>query len=159
MQQQQTQETTTAAKDRKAEPALTLSRSFKASLERVYGAFAKQEHLAQWFGPQGCTIEDCDWRPQVGRPWRLVMVHADGDANPVGGVFREVLPRERLVLTWTWENTEYAGLETLVTIEFKALGDLTEVTLTHEWLLDERARDCHGKGWTSSFESLAEHLA
>ena len=159
MQQARTQAATAATQARKAEPALTLSRRYKASLERVYGAFARQVHLARWFGPEGCAIEDCDWRPQAGRPWRLVMVHADGGTNPVGGVFREVLPRERLVFTWTWENTEYAGLETLVTIAFKALGDMTEVVLTHEWLPDAPARDCHGKGWTSSLESLADYLA
>ena len=159
MPQTQTQETTTQRAAREAEPALTLSRSYRASLERVYAAFAKQEQLAQWFGPQGCGIEDCDWSPQVGRAWRLVIVHEDGQPNPVGGVFREVLPRERLVLTWAWENTEYAGIETLVTIGFKALGDMTEVTVTHEWLLDETARERHGKGWGSSLECLAELLA
>lgn len=158
MPEPQTRETTTT-QDRKAEPALTLSRSFKASLERVYGAFAESAQLARWFGPQGCTIEDCDWTPVAGRPWRVVIVHADGDANPVGGVFREVVPGERLVLTWAWENTQYAGLETLVTLEFKALGDMTELTLTHEWLADDLARERHSKGWSSSLECLAELLA
>ncbi|MDJ0936373.1 MAG: SRPBCC domain-containing protein [Kiloniellales bacterium] len=154
----QTQARTTS-RDRKAEPALTLTRSFKASLERVYGAFADSVQLARWFGPQGCSIADCDWTPEVGRPWRVVIVHADGDANPVGGVFREVVPGARLVLTWAWENTQYAGLETLVTLEFKALGDMTELTLTHEWLADDLARERHAKGWSSSFKCLAELLA
>ncbi len=149
----------TMTRDRKTEPALTLTRSFKASLARVYGAFAGSAQLAQWFGPQGCGVEDCDWTPEVGRPWRLVILHGDGDANPVGGVFREVVPGERLVLTWAWENTEYAGLETLVTLEFRALGDMTELTLTHEWLADDLARERHSKGWSSSFECLAELLA
>ena len=158
MPEPQTRETTTTG-DRKAEPALTLTRNFNASLERVYGAFAESAQFARWFGPQGCTVEDCDWTPEVGRPWRLVILHGDGDANPVGGVFREVVPGERLVLTWAWENTQYAGLETLVTLEFKALGDMTELTLTHEWLADDLARERHSKGWSSSFECLAELLA
>ena len=67
MQQARTQAATAATQARKAEPALTLSRRYKASLERVYGAFARQVHLARWFGPEGCAIEDCDWRPQAGR--------------------------------------------------------------------------------------------
>lgn len=147
------------AMNRKTEPALTLARRYPASLERVYAAFAEQEQIARWFGPRGCSIEDCDWRPEVGRPWRLTMRHGDGDASIVGGVFREVSSRERLVLTWTWENADYAGLETLVTVAFKALGDMTEVTVTHEWLPDDRARERHTKGWTSSLDCLAELLA
>ena len=145
----------TTPEARKAEPALTLSRSFQASLERVYAAFAEEAQIVRWFGPQGCTIENCDWRPEAGRPWRLTMRRA----SHVGGVFREVLPRERLVLTWTWENTAYAGLETLVTLAFKALGDMTELTLTHAWLPDEEARDCHARGWNSSLDKLADLLA
>lgn len=159
MQQPQTQETAAQRAARETEPALTISRSYKASLARVYGALAEGAQLAQWFGPKGCSIGDCDWRPEVGRPWRVVLIHADGDANPVGGVFREVVPEERLVLTWAWENTEYAGLETLVTFEFKALGDMTELTITHEWLRDETARERHNMGWNSSFDCLAEYLA
>ena len=144
---------------RKAEPALTLSRSFQASLERVYAAFSEEAQIVHWFGPQGCTIENCDWRPEAGRRWRLTMRHADGGASHVGGVFREVVPGERLVLSWTWENTAYARLETLVTIAFKALGDMTELTLTHAWLPDEEARDCHARGWNGSLDKLADLIA
>ena len=145
----------TTPEARKTEPALTLSRSFQASLARVYAAFAEEAQIVRWFGPQGCTIENCDWRPEAGRPWRLTMRHADGDAFHVGGVFREVVPGERLVLTWTWENTAYTGLETLVTLAFEPLGDMTELTLTHAWLPDAEARDRHAGGWNSSFDKLA----
>ena len=157
---EEAQEAATASPmaNRKAEPALTVTRSYPASLERVYGAFARQEHLAKWFGPKGCRIDNCDWKPEVGRPWRLTIVHEDGSGAHAGGVFREVLPRERLVLTWTWENMQYAGLETLLTIAFEPLGDLTRVTITHEWLPDDLARERHGKGWTSTLESLSDQL-
>ena len=157
---EETQQAATAspAANRRTEPALTVTRSYPASLERVYGAFAKQEHLAQWFGPKGSTIDNCDWKPEAGRAWRLTIVHDDGFEAHVGGVFREVLPRERLVLTWIWENTDYAGLETLLTFAFEALGDMTRVTITHEWLPDDLARERHNKGWTSSLESLADRL-
>ncbi len=149
----------TTLEARKTEPALTLSRSFQASLERVYAALAEEAQIVRWFGPQGCTIESCDWQPAEGRPWRISMRFAGDEAFHVGGVFREVVPGERLVLTWIWENSAYAGLETLVTLAFEALGDMTKLTLTHAWLPDAEARDRHARGWNSSLDKLADLLA
>jgi uncharacterized protein YndB with AHSA1/START domain len=73
----------------------------------------------------------------------------------IDGAFVEVVAPERLVYTWTWVGGEFAGVETLVTLEFIDRGKgTTELRLTHERLPGERARELHGKGWSGSFDSL-----
>lgn len=48
--------------------------------------------------------------------------------------------------------------ETLVTVEFRDLGDMTEVVLTHERFLSVQSRDQHQHGWTSTFVCLEQAL-
>ena len=78
----------------------------------------------------------------------------------VGGEYSEVTPPERLVFTWSWEGDDTADSpETLVTIEFRDLGDMTEVVLTHERFLSVESRDQHQHGWTSTFVCLEQTLS
>ncbi len=46
----------------------------------------------------------------------------------------------------------------LVTIEFKELGDATELTLTHEFLPTEDIRNKHEGGWNGCLDSLEKYL-
>ncbi len=80
---------------------------------------------------------------------------AQGDVEHTGQ-YREIRRPERLVFTWISSHT--AGRETLVTIELRAQGRNTELTLTHEGLPDDEAQRRHQAGWTSIVEKLAALL-
>ncbi len=56
--------------------------------------------------------------------------------------------------TWRWEAEPELG-ETLVTVEFLDRGTSTEVVLTHEFFVTEKARDDHQKGWHGCLDRLA----
>lgn len=135
-------------------PVLRITRTFDASRERVYAAFTKPEELEKWFGPQSvkAVIHQLDARP--GGAYSLTMTHPDGEEFPLSGVYREVIPGEKLVYTWIWGEGEFAGVETLVTLVFKDLGGKTELTLTHEMLPSSLAREKHQEGWSGSFDCL-----
>jgi uncharacterized protein YndB with AHSA1/START domain len=79
------------------------------------------------------------------------------DEHNVGGVYREVVPNEKLVFTWAWQSMPER--ESVVTVLFKPDGDGTLLTLTHEQFFDEPARDRHQQGWTGALEKLAKYLA
>jgi uncharacterized protein YndB with AHSA1/START domain len=91
------------------------------------------------------------------------MRRPDGTTNIVGGVYREIVPPERLVFTWTWELAGAVfndGHESLVTVSFAARDNgKTEMTLRHERLGNQEALDSHRHGWTGTFEKLAALLA
>ena len=141
-----------------ARPSLTLKRRFAAAPEKVYAAWADPEKLVQWFGPgavePGSVKADIDLR--VGGHYRISF-NANGQYNEVGGVYREVVPNERLVFSWAWYSTPER--ESLVTVSLKPDGAGTLLTFHHEQFVDVTARDNHERGWTELLGKLENFLA
>ena len=102
-----------------ARPSLSLTRRFNAPPEKVYAAWADPQKLVQWFGPasveEGSVKADMDLR--VGGRYRISF-RANGNYNEVGGVYREVVPNQRLVFSWAWHSTPER--ESLVTVSVTA---------------------------------------
>jgi uncharacterized protein YndB with AHSA1/START domain len=135
---------------------LRLSRRFKAPREAVFRAFTDPVALAKWFGPEGMNVDNVKIDLRPGGAYSMAFNQADGEAHGLSGVYREISPPGRLVMTWAWDHGDMAGIETLVTIELAGAGAgaETELTLTHEKLPSQNAIDLHKQGWTSSFICL-----
>ena len=138
---------------------LEIRRVFPARRETVFRAWTVGEELAQWWGPQGFSAHIDHFDPRSGGSYRIDMRSPDGTSRWLKGEFREVTPPERLVMTWIWEQGDFADLEMLVTVEFSAVDDETEVRLTHARLPSESAKAAHHGGWTSTLECFTEFLA
>ena len=143
-------------------PSVTLKRRLNAAPAQVYAAWTNPAHLARWFGPAdtvaGSVKAELDVR--VGGRFRASFTGCmDGNSeyHEVGGVYREVVPNEKLVFTWHWKTTPER--ESLVTVTLKPDGDGTMLTLLHEMFFDEEARDRHGKGWTGTLDKLERLFA
>jgi uncharacterized protein YndB with AHSA1/START domain len=93
---------------------------------------------------------------RVGGRYHVNMQTAS-DEHDVSGVYREVVPNEKLVFTWAWKSTPER--ESLVTVLLKPDGAGTLLTLTHEQLFDEEARDRHRHGWMGSLDKLEKFVA
>ena len=76
---------------------IVLSRVINASRTRVFEAWTKIEHLSQWFGPAGFTIESINGDICVGGMWRYVMVAPDGTRWESRMMFLELTSPERIV--------------------------------------------------------------
>ena len=141
-----------------SDTVLRVSRVFNAPRDKVYRAWTDPEELAKWWGPDGMTptIEDFEARP--GGRYRTGMRAPVGSEFWVGGEFAEVVPNERLVFGWAWQEDGVPGHETRVTVEFRDADGGTEVVLLHELFLDATSRDQHQDGWSSSFDCLARIL-
>jgi uncharacterized protein YndB with AHSA1/START domain len=139
-------------------PSLTLRRHYPAPIEKVYRAWTDPEALKLWFGPEDeGRILVAETNLEVGGRYRIVMEMADGEQHRVGGVYREVVPNEKLSFTWAWESTPER--ESIVTIMLKKAGGGTDMTLTPEQFFDEAARDRHEHGWTAVLERLGRHVS
>ena len=138
-------------------PSLTLKRRLNAAPAEVYSAWTDPKKLAQWMGPEGVEVTLAEADVRVGGRYRIVMRGTDGNDHDVSGVYREVVPDEKLVFTWAWKSTPER--ESLVTITLKADGSGTLLTLLHEQFADEEARDHHESGWTSSLGKLERLFA
>jgi len=139
-------------------PALVLTRRLKAPREAVFRAWTRPDEMAQWFGPKGMTSRDVKIDLRPGGCYSLEMYGPDG-TYPLSGVYREVAPPARLVFTWIWGHGEIAGVEMLVTLDFaETKNGGTLLTLTHERLPSQSARDQHEQGWISTLDCLEEHV-
>jgi uncharacterized protein YndB with AHSA1/START domain len=74
-----------------------ITREFAAPRELVFKAWTDPKQLAEWWGPRGFTNPVCEWDVRVGGKIYDVMRAPNGDDYPMGGVFREITPPERLV--------------------------------------------------------------
>jgi uncharacterized protein YndB with AHSA1/START domain len=140
--------------------SLQLSQLFPAKRERVYRAWTNKEALEGWFGPEGFRTTVLQLDLAVGGDYRFEMQGPEGNASVVKGRYMEIVPNEKLVFTWRWEDWDDQIDDSLVTVEFREKGEFTEVALTHQNLRDEEAVAAHTFGWTNSLEaSLAKFLA
>jgi uncharacterized protein YndB with AHSA1/START domain len=138
-------------------PSLTLKRRFNAPPAKVFAAWTDPEKMKTWMGPEGVQGISCEISARTGGRYRLVMRAPNGDEHDVSGVYREVVPNEKLVFTWAWKSTPER--ESLVTVLFKPDGAGTMLTLTHEQFFDEAARDHHQQGWTGSLDKLEKFVS
>ena len=98
-----------AATNLVSEPAdrvLVITRIFDAPRSLVFKAWTEPEHMVNWFGPRGFTskVLKNDLRP--GGAYRIHMRGPDGDDHWSQGVFREIVPPERLVMVGSWADAD-----------------------------------------------------
>jgi len=137
---------------------LEIRRTLRAPVAKVYAAWTDPRQLSQWMAPSddfGPTEATMDVR--VGGRYRIVMRGPDGEMHRVGGTFEEVIPERRLVYTWAWESTPER--QSRVTVEFRATGDGTELSLVHDRFFDTEARDRHQHGWEGCLARFARYLS
>ncbi len=148
------------ANDASGQGELVITRVFKAPPELVFAAWTQPERLAHWSGPEGFTTphHEMDLRP--GGRYRACLRSPEGVDHWVRGVYREVQPPMRLVMTHAWEDEGgQPGPETLITVTFdqEAAGH-TRMHFRQTGFTSKESRDGHLGGWSSSFDKLAAHL-
>ncbi len=138
---------------------LELDRSLPAARSRVFEAFADQEQLASWWGPEGFSIPSLRFEPVVGEAYRIEMRPPEGDAFYLAGEFRAVEPPERLAFTFRWEDPDPDDVENVVELVFRPAGESTELALVQEPFRTEERRALHDGGWTDSLNKLEALLS
>lgn len=154
-----------------------ISRTFNAPLARVWKAWTEPEQMAQWWGPKGfkATVKKLDLEP--GGLFHYRLVSPQGQEMWGRMVFREIVPKERLVFINSFSDEtggltrhllhEAWPLQMHTTITFAETDGKTTVTV--EWVpyeasdtereTFEKGMDSMQAGWTGTFEKLEGHLA
>lgn len=142
---------------------IAMTRVFDAPRHLVFEAVTKPELLKRWFfGPPRWSLAVCEIDLRVGGAYRYVWRGPDGAEMGIRGVFREVVPPERIVNTELFDEAWYPG-EALVTTALVEQGGKTTLTLTVLYQSRE-ARDAVLKtpmehGVAMGYDRLAELLA
>ena len=138
-----------------SERTLVVERVFRATPERVFRAWSDPKVLVKWWGTDDYQAPDPQIDFRVGGSWRSPMVGPKGEAHTVSGVYREIEPPRRLVMTWGWEQADGSrGHETVVEVSFEPAPGGTRVRLVQSVFEKPKSRDGHDFGWASSFARL-----
>ena len=154
-----------------------ISRVFDAPRELVWKAFTDPEHMKNWWGPKGFTVQTAkmDFRP--GGSYHYCMRSPDGHDMWGKFVYREIAAPERIVFINSFSDV--AGgltrhpmsptwpLETLSTFTFAEHEGKTRLTIrwspynateSERKIFEEGRKGMH-QGWSGTFEQLENYLA
>jgi uncharacterized protein YndB with AHSA1/START domain len=144
---------------------IVMTRTFDAPRHLVFQAMSTPELVKRWlYGPPGWSMVVCEDDLRVGGTFRWVWRGPEGQEMVIRGVYREVVPPERVVRTESFEfGCESQAGEQLATIVLTEQGGKTHLTLTLLYPSKE-ARDgtiASGMehGVAASYDRLAELLA
>jgi uncharacterized protein YndB with AHSA1/START domain len=113
------------------EREIVLTRVFDAPRRRVFDALTRPDDLlARWNGPPGWSPVVCEVDPTPRGAYRFVWRRAGGADMGMGGVYREVVPPERLVHTERFDRPWYPG-EAVITTVLDERDGRTTLTATH----------------------------
>jgi uncharacterized protein YndB with AHSA1/START domain len=141
-----------------ADRTLIIERVFKAAPEKVFKAWTDPTILVQWWGPEGFSVPECEMDVRAGGSWRTTMVSPKGDGHTVSGLYREISPPNRLVMTWGWQQEGQRGHETVVEVTFEPVSTGTRMRLVQSVFESSSSRDAHSEGWNSTFNDLERYL-
>jgi uncharacterized protein YndB with AHSA1/START domain len=112
------------------EREIAMTRVFDAPRRLIYDAWTKPELLKRWLGVfGGWVLAVCEIDLNVGGTYRYIWRGPDGTEMGMSGVYREIVPGERLVCTEVFDEPWYEG-EAVDTLVFVEQGGRTTVTTT-----------------------------
>jgi uncharacterized protein YndB with AHSA1/START domain len=141
---------------------LVLTRLIDAPPEKLFRAWTEPELLKQWFAPKPWTTPHAELDVRPGGSCLVVMRSPEGQEFPNPGVYLEVVPNRRLVMTdayvKAWEPSEKPFMT--VIISFEPEGGKTRYTArARHWSVADREE--HEKmgfheGWGQCADQLAD---
>ena len=139
-------------------PTIVIEREFDAPRRLVYQAVTQPDLVKRWWGCQQGTLAVCEMDVRVGGRWRYVMRGPDGSDHVFRGVYREIVPEEKVVQTSQYMEYPEA-LETMTLEEHGGKTTLRTVVL-HPSVEGRDAHVASGmeSGANTSFDQLDEVL-
>jgi len=144
-----------------SEREIVITRVVAAPRRLVFAAYTSPEHVPHWMlGPEGWTMPVCEIDLRPGGAWRFVWRRSDGSEMAMHGVYREIVPPERLVSTESWGDDWPETLNTLLLSEADGKTTITQqVSYPSQAARDGALKTGMLEGTAASFDQLAEYLA
>lgn len=150
---------------------LIIERLLDAPRELVFQAWTDPEHVMRWWGPEHYTSPSCKIDLRVGGAYLFCMRSPEGQDFWSTGVFREIVPVERIVYTDSFADADgnivpasQYGLgddfpaELLVTVTLDEHEGKTRMTVRHAAMPAGEMAEMTRMGWNQSFDKLAASL-
>src|SRR6185295_10828563 len=133
-----------------------LHRVLRTSSEKVYRAFLDPDAMVKWLPPHGFTGKVHHLDAKVGGTYRMSFTNfATGNSHAFGGTYLELVPRERIRHTDTFDDPSLPG-EMHTTISLKAVSVGTDVNIVQEGIPEAIPPEACYLGWQESLTLLAQ---
>jgi uncharacterized protein YndB with AHSA1/START domain len=134
-----------------------VERVLSAPCDVVYDEWLSVESLVEWMCPRPARLQGVDIDPVVGGPYRFDIVE-DGRQMVVVGTYLTLDRPHTIRFTWSCSTWTVSSHESIVTIEFRPVGEeQTHMTIRHE-LLPPGTIVSHQEGWEHIASQLADNL-
>ena len=147
--------TTTEGRD------LVLTRMIDATPDKVFRAWTEPALLKQWFAPSPYSTPTVETDVRPGGASLIIMRSPEGQELPNPGVYLEVIPNQRLVMTdaytTAWIPSEKPFMTLVLTFENQSGKTKYTARAQHWSIADREAHEKMGfhEGWSICTEQLA----
>ncbi|MDB5570980.1 MAG: polyketide cyclase [Hyphomicrobiales bacterium] len=151
--------------DHDDERALTLTRYIDAPPHKVYRAWTEPSLLTQWFTPPPYTTPRAELDVRPGGSNLVAMRGPDGPEILNHGVYLEVKPNEKLVVTdaytRAWEPSAKPFMTLVLTFDPEGQGTRYTARVLHWSAEDKRQHEAMGfhEGWGKATDQLEAVVA
>lgn len=142
---------------------LVLTRIIDVPREKLFRAWTEADVLKQWFAPKPFTTPFAELDVRPGGSNLITMRDPDGNDYPNAGVYLEVVPNEKLVVTdaftKAWEPSAKPFMTVVLTFEDLGGGRTKYVARARHWTVaDRETHEQMGfmEGWGICTDQLAE---
>ena len=130
-------------------------RRMPAPREIVYQAWIDHEGMREWMCPGDVVSAEATLDVRVGGSFRIIM-KSKSQVHEHTGIYQIVEPPAKLAFTWS--AVEKPSEITLVTVEFIAHGDESELVITHERFTNPDLAQRYENGWGTIARKFAAFL-
>ncbi|MFI5232352.1 MAG: SRPBCC domain-containing protein [Gemmatimonadales bacterium] len=141
---------------------MTIVRRIAARPSIVFEALTTEEGIASWWGPDDIPVISANVDATVGGHFRVHFRTSDGLEHISAGEFLEIIPAQRIIMSWRWTLggvAEEHGAVSRLEFHLRSIDGGTELTLIHAALHDDASARSHNGGWNGSLDKLERHLA
>src|SRR3712207_1940468 len=142
---------------------ILITREFDAPKHLVYKAVTTPELIKRWWNAKRGTVTVAEVDLRVGGKWRYVMVTDGGFEVAFHGVYREIVPNERVVSTEVYEGApggdENGTLNTMTLVEKGGRTTLTTLVQAPDRLVRDAIIDSGMEGGLQDAFDLLDEVA
>jgi uncharacterized protein YndB with AHSA1/START domain len=140
---------------------LRIERLVDAAPEAVFRAWTSRDAMELWYRDRpDDVVRVVELDVRVGGPYRVEFGPAGQEPYRESGVYREIDPPHRLVMSETLEGPDgVQWADTTVTVTLEEHDGKTRLTLVHEGFPSVEHRDRAGGGWPGFIDRLERLVA
>ncbi len=141
-----------------SDTCVRLTSLLEAPAERVYRAWTSPSEVGHWFAPAPgakCEVSEMDVR--IGGKYTMTVIMPEV-RHTMSGRYTALEPGRLIRFSWsgTCDSEDEEASE--VTVELTPVENGTQLTLTHNRLLDEDSCNRHAQGWIGCITGLSHYI-